>query len=470
MFRENKPSGGLIYAAILCNPLWLAGFGAAVYFLTQALGWGSTGRSGGWFIVSGGLCALWILVWTVLFACLHRRVIGRAKRRGVWRAALALELAALLAMAGAGGVEIARCAGEKETWLGRYLDRLEHTTHIALERDNLYSDGAELLLEELEEKLELTGPLYVSSAVSLRFDRTGAVTALEAGLCGQNAQGECKNYLLAYSAASRRVTAWETGASSACGEEERRLEPLAELLEKLDLAAAVEGWQAEEFALLYYGSRTFEAGSENLIWVDESGEQTETQRASTGYEVSLFLPGYSSATGELAPKRYFCGWEPGEIGPEEERAAGVSVMDENGDPMFFLNQEEGWRLTVSDAAAGSRFYVLHHTSDGGRSWQLLNEDPFQGSVGANAGLYFSDAQLGFLLLPSADDGYSRLYRTEDGGLTFARVSLPVAGAYDHPALPSETDGVFYLTVGGGVDGEREVSLYSADRGITWQAE
>ena len=32
---------------------------------------------------------------------------------------------------------------------------------------------------------------------------------------------------------------------------------------------------------------------------------------------------------------------------------------------FYLNEEEGWRLRVLDAAAGSRYYVMDHTKDGG---------------------------------------------------------------------------------------------------------
>ena len=38
---------------------------------------------------------------------------------------------------------------------------------------------------------------------------------------------------------------------------------------------------------------------------------------------------------------------------------------------FYLNEEEGWRLRVLDAAAGSRYYVMDHTKDGGASFQKV---------------------------------------------------------------------------------------------------
>lgn len=51
-------------------------------------------------------------------------------------------------------------------------------------------------------------------------------------------------------------------------------------------------------------------------------------------------------------------------------------MDEsNGTMYFFLDEQNGWRLVVVDAAAGSRFYVMERTADGGDTWERINEDP-----------------------------------------------------------------------------------------------
>ena len=37
----------------------------------------------------------------------------------------------------------------------------------------------------------------------------------------------------------------------------------------------------------------------------------------------------------------------------------------DGTMYFFLDDQNGWRLVVTDAAAGSRFYIMKKTVDGG---------------------------------------------------------------------------------------------------------
>ena len=61
---------------------------------------------------------------------------------------------------------------------------------------------------------------------------------------------------------------------------------------------------------------------------------------------------------------------------------------------YFLDDETGWRLVVTDAALGSRFYVLERTYDGGGSWERVNDDPFDGNIGVAEGLVFFGGDLG----------------------------------------------------------------------------
>lgn len=43
---------------------------------------------------------------------------------------------------------------------------------------------------------------------------------------------------------------------------------------------------------------------------------------------------------------------------------------------------------VVDAAAGSRFYVMERTADGGDTWERINEDPFDNQAGVAEGVMF----------------------------------------------------------------------------------
>ncbi len=40
---------------------------------------------------------------------------------------------------------------------------------------------------------------------------------------------------------------------------------------------------------------------------------------------------------------------------------------------FFLNEQK-WKLSVVDAALGTRYYKLETTSDGGYNWTTVNDN------------------------------------------------------------------------------------------------
>ena len=74
----------------------------------------------------------------------------------------------------------------------------------------------------------------------------------------------------------------------------------------------------------------------------------------------------------------------GNDGNDEEESGDGTPWTENredGSVYFFLDDNTGYRLLVADAAAGSRFYELEMTKDGGQSWNQQNADPFDGNIG-----------------------------------------------------------------------------------------
>ena len=80
---------------------------------------------------------------------------------------------------------------------------------------------------------------------------------------------------------------------------------------------------------------------------------------------------------------------------------------------------------ITDAAAGSRFYVMEKTMDGGSTWECINDDPFSGQLGVAEGLIFYDENFGVAGITGASQSYSRLYVTRDGGRTFEEMKLPM---------------------------------------------
>ena len=71
-----------------------------------------------------------------------------------------------------------------------------------------------------------------------------------------------------------------------------------------------------------------------------------------------------------------------------------TVDQSDGTMYFFLDENNGWRLVITDAAAGSRFYVMEKTMDGGSTWEGINDDPFSGQLGVAEGLIFYDENFG----------------------------------------------------------------------------
>ena len=117
----------------------------------------------------------------------------------------------------------------------------------------------------------------------------------------------------------------------------------------------------------------------------------------------------------------------------------------------FLNENEGWAA----GAAG----VLH-TTDGGMNWTEVDgeESPVR-HVNGRA-LHFTDGRNGWL-----GGQHGALYRTRDGGATWARVPVPAPPGIEHP--PTLFGSAWPDASRGWVVGEYGTILHTADGGDSW---
>ena len=454
--------------------------------------------------VWGGLGLVWLLVWAAV--CLWARRKGRSLggSRRLWAGALALEAAAVVALSGYYGYQIFQSARDMTTKLGGYVYRWQNTETFFLEADNLYEDGLEALFQELDQKLELPEELYCARPVEINFRSDGTIIDIYAFLYGEK-EGQTHTYLVDYRrSASEQVTVWLDGYADATYDPEQRLQPFRELALRLDLQQETTGWEGETRQLLYDGSRYFPYGLNQNFLFEEDGRQMPAEGGAWGYEVSLWNPESPRDSAGIAQgtevKRFFAAWDvagagtaaltgeaaaergaseeeadrAGETDGQEESAGptvGKSFVESGEDIAFFRNSQDGYCLRVADAAAGSRFFQLEKTEDGGKNWELWNPDPFGGTLGGGVDLEFLDENLGFFVIWGASGSDARLYRTEDGGKSLAEVELPaLAEGYDFPELPVQEGDALELTVGKGVesDGPEDVArLTSEDLGKTW---
>lgn len=156
----------------------------------------------------------------------------------------------------------------------------------------------------------------------------------------------------------------------------------------------------------------------------------------------------------------------------------------DGTVYFFLDEKNGWRLVVMDAAAGSRFYVMEKTKDGGSTWECINGDPFSGEAGVAEGLIFYDENFGVAGITGASGSSSKLYITQDGGLSFEKIELPMnmvtelpetaeeygfsVEDYDYLNMPEKDASVLTITVTTDAIEYEGIVFQSFDDGVSWE--
>lgn len=455
------------------------------------------------FLVCGGSAFLLCFVcWLISRVCIMSGEIPHKKNRLLFWVEFVIFLLGTLYFGG----RIVYSAIPYHGALSWKVDEWRHKKKVKLEHNNILKDGAKGVLEDLDEALDLPKELYIANPYEVTFDEKGRIQTLTAFLYGEDDEGSHHTYLVAYDAAKDdRMTVWIDGEANASFEEDKRLDPMFVILLNTDIRKQVREWSkefgSEVFTLEYSGQRTF-ASAEGLQYLsgdaDGDGMQTgisDLTPLQNGGTVTGFTVSLSVKDTEAVPSIHYI-MEPEytsqqEIQKEQETQQieeakteeSWSVDDTDGTMYFFLDDETGWRLVITDAAAGSRFYEMEKTVDGGNTWQKINQDPFGGSIGVTEGLVFFDETYGYAGLSGASQSYSQLYVTRDGGLTFEAVQLPVdtvtelpelgqacgftVADYDYFYMPEQLGD--HLTIQAvTAAGEQEGFLFqSQDQGITW---
>ena len=391
------------------------------------------------------------------------------------------------------------------------IDDLLHHKKIEFTHTNLYTDGVEGILTDMETKIALPEKLYISNWFSADFTADGTITSVDTMLYGENEKGEVSSWLISYDAKhGTKLDVWTDGAVNASLESALLWSPLPHILSKSDTEATVRSWAATNpdasFEILYYGKRSFQTdeglrfiegdadgdgvpGTADAIYMVNSGGEV------SGYEMSLYMPDHP----EITPERYIM--EP-EYVPQStlnaqhedaivetaQQESGWTVDQADGSVYTFAQSDAnaGYRLVVVDAAAGSRFYSLEKSTDAGTEWTRINEDPFDGSAGVAEGIEFFDESFGFIGLQNASGDGSSIFMTEDGGLSFTEIQLPMdqitevpepgktygltLDDYRYLTMPQYDGTTLRITVTSGSAENEGITFCSEDHGKTWTPE
>lgn len=418
---------------------------------------------------------------------------------------------------------------------------------ITLKHDNFFDDSVAGILEDLDNEIGLPKKIYLVNHFNVTFYATGEIAAIDTFFYGEDENGETRTYLVDYNRKkSSKMTVYINNYAKTDYEEDMCLTPLFELLGNIKVKERVDSWAEETkshtFGISYSGKRAFTSADSLQVINAESADIDENEdidgNADTnensilsqleyGGEVTGFAVTFSTGgeenTGEIItyiinPKytsaavlaqqnrqeqideaKNGAGNDTtdnngnadtnavaGNDGNDEEESGDGTPWTENredGSVYFFLDSNTGYRLLVADAAAGSRFYELECTKDGGQSWNQLNADPFCGNMGVAEGIEFYNENLGIIGLRGASGAYSNLYLTQDGGKTFSMIELPMdevtelpdtaaqygleKSDYDYCEMPQQEDEKFTIKVIS-EQGETDGILFeSTDNGNTW---
>lgn len=485
--------------ALLLNPLVLLLYLVGSYYLIEFAEYGGKARRLPMILFTFGTLFLWFLIFLIRF--LFRRYKNKEpaqknpnntlnKISKIW---YYFAIISLLLITGITGKNVYQSAQRFQGKLGWVIDEWRTKREVAFEHNNIYETGIDGILEDIEEKVALPDDLYIVNEFSLSFQSDGTITDLYTVLDGENDQGKSESFIISYDAnTDEQISIHKSKSDEKIFDRKRELQPLIDEIQQLELKQIVEKIKLEEkqtqnaaseqFGIYYEGERNWEYNTDGIIYYNEEQVLGQPQYAAEeiiGYTISVF----SEAETSDIPRRY--------VFTEEKDLSTLTGSQEDfeqrqrefeSEEEFFLDNEVGFQLVVVDAALGSRFYALEKTETGGEDWQMLNEDPFNGSTGGASGITFIDQDLGFIGLSHNGGTEADLFRTTDGGQSFEKVEIPEVevplneeetyNPFVFPEMPYATDGKLLLKVNQGADGDYKRGIRaiyeSKDRGETWK--
>ncbi|MDO5695457.1 MAG: hypothetical protein Q4P30_01710 [Eubacteriales bacterium] len=316
-------------------------------------------------------------------------------------------------------------------YLAWKIDAFLKEKKVPLRHDNLSRYGIAGILDDLRQSLDLPEELYMADDFTLRYDTNGNLLSLETALYYKNDDGHLKTMLISYDPSKdHAVSVHKNVFIHTDFHPDKKLSPFLQLANAEIITEDLQRHPGEVRTLQYVGKKCFDAADRVMA----APGDTETANCIAGVKSHDHICGYTAIFNnpdnpDEQPVRYITGAErpsPGQLQAMENETSDTPNTNTSDDICYFLpgHEDIGYRLKVSDAALGSRFYVLEITENGGKTWSMRNADPFEGHTGIASGMIFTDMQHGFLRLSGAGGNHAAVYVTFDGGKSISRIQLP----------------------------------------------
>ena len=486
-----------ILVSLITNPILLIAYGFFFYKLAEICKYGRHNYNLQILIL---LTVFFILVIIITSTKIIKNKKGNLSKLATSKPWKYTSIALIIAITSFYGYNIYKSSvnfGGKLSWL---ILRAKTERSVEFEHNNFYKYGVEGIFNDINKKYPLPKKLYISNEFHLQFNSDGKITDLYAFVYGKNKDGQEKSYLITYDNKSNKMTIRLDGVVNGDYAEDKLLDPLVETVRAINIKKSYLKNNEKQYGLLYSGKRSWGYNTTGLINIYEDGHELklediynmyleEFSGEITGYSVSLYIPNKKE---EITPFRYNLindtDWSksqnilPGDNpNKEEEKPDEFNNPNKSSKEEFHLSNKIGYKLNPVDAALGSTFYELIKTTDGGVTWEKINENPFGDAVGSIYGINFINEKLGFVVTVNKSGDSATLYRSENGGKTFKKVEFNqeeeelegglTTSIFDFPTVPYKEGGALKMIVGQGQDGDykgdKGVLFESKDNGKTW---
>lgn len=469
--------------AMKLNPLVLIVYLIFCYYIMELAQYGGLSHRLPIIIITGGLLLVWILL--VAFGKMPKFPFNLlTKYARVW---YCFALFVGIGVSSFTVYEVYQSSIPFQGKLSWFIHDLKTTRKVDFQRNNVYEYGIEGILQDIQTKISMPEELFISNEFSLSFNKAGMITSIYSSIHGMNSKGKIESFLVSYDIAKENQISvrLNTHNQPETLPEEMRLNPLIDALNIIPVKEAISEWESEEFAIYYIGERDWGYNTDGIIYYNDQeilGEADNVYKQIQGYTTSIYIADNPVVT----PKRFVYTEEKslleatGSFSDSDTtppRKQPLEVAEE-----FHLNEELSYQLVVLDAALGSRFYGLTKRTEIEGEYELINNNPFNGSTGVVAGLTFITEDLGFSSLSHSGGTFADFYRTADGGENFEKIKLPEVevalsdteayNPFDFPKMPYKEEDYLAMYVNQGSDGDYKGGVHaifhSYDDGLTWE--
>lgn len=384
---------------------------------------------------------LTVILITLIF--IEKRKLKRqGSTKRIRKISSTLCLCFMLIFTGYGGVKAYKSINDVTSKISRHLNEVS----ITVKNMNLYNDGINNIIKAIDGRVNLPDEIYLRDSFSLKYKDNGEITDISFGLYGKSKSGKYQGYLVSFdSKKGDKIIVYKNSYQGESFDKKSKFSALSNAIKEAltNNQSADTGRISANNEPAYNNDNTIEYSKGTITCIDSRGARKD-----------LTI-------------------DDGKREPQETK-------DETTTDDFFATKQVGYRFVVADAAAGTRFYSLEKTVDGGDNWNMYNKSPFLQDGGSDPTASFVNEDVGIFIIGRNSGSESRAYLTTDGGKTTKLIDniipqVSIGGAmyqvYDYPTKLIMDGSTLTLEVGQGADGDYNNNdsqyMISPDMGVTW---